>query len=119
VRQKFVQRPLGRGGGGGAGGKPLAQFLPGSGWPGGLVVLRGRIIFGYFFQSLYNLLRKVFGGTGILPVRVHRLKTCATFHALWVGRRPMRNGLEKLSERLSYAQSQLQPPEGGGLKHDA
>jgi len=25
-----------------------------------------------------NLLRKVFGGTGILPVWVHRLKTCAT-----------------------------------------
>ena len=29
------------------------------------------------------LLRKVFGGTGILPVRVHRLKTCAT-KVYWV-----------------------------------
>jgi hypothetical protein len=50
-----------------------------------------------------DLFRKVFGGTGILPVRVHRLKTCATnsggrgrppyqpFHALWVGQRPIRN----------------------------
>jgi hypothetical protein len=25
-----------------------------------------------------NLFRKAFGGTGILPVQVHRLKTCAT-----------------------------------------
>jgi hypothetical protein len=25
-----------------------------------------------------GLFRKVLGGTGILPVRVHRLKTCAT-----------------------------------------
>jgi hypothetical protein len=44
-----------------------------------------------------RLFRKVFAGTGIYPVRVHRLKTCATniFHALWVGRRPIRNWLEK------------------------
>jgi hypothetical protein len=26
----------------------------------------------------FLLFQKVFGGTGILPVRVHRLKTCAT-----------------------------------------
>ena len=49
--QKFVQRPLGRGRGGGAGGKPLAQFLPGPGRPEGLVVLRGRMGMGVFFTT--------------------------------------------------------------------
>ena len=28
--------------------------------------------------SLIPLLRKVFGGTGILPVQMHRLEACAT-----------------------------------------
>ena len=49
--------------------------------------------------SLIPLLRKVFGGTGILPVQMHRLEACATnsggrdarptilFHDLQVGRK--------------------------------
>jgi hypothetical protein len=42
-------------------------------------------------------LTSLLGGTGILPVREHRLKTCAIniFNALWVGRRPKRNCSEK------------------------
>jgi hypothetical protein len=58
--------------------------------------------------NLY-LLGKVLGGTGILPVRVRRLKACATkggghggpphrtFHNLRVGQRPMNDCLEKFS----------------------
>jgi len=36
-----------------------------------------------------HLSSKVLGATGMLPVQVHRLKTCATntFYALWGGRK--------------------------------
>ena len=52
--QQFVQRPLGRSRRGGAGGKPLAQFLPGPGRPEGLVVVRDRDGYGCLFHLRFT-----------------------------------------------------------------
>jgi hypothetical protein len=36
------------------------------------------VVYGCARRERESVFRKGFGGTGILPVRVHRLKTCAT-----------------------------------------
>ena len=106
--QQLPQGPLGRGRGRRAGGKALAQFLPGAGRPGEPRRPRGPDDFQTIFFNRGTEKFKVqqFKVIGWLLATAIRLKSAATkpagetpalrpFHNLWVGPRPMNDCPEK------------------------